>query len=220
MNAAKRKSPPDALLLIASGCPHCPTVLQGLAELVKHGVIGSLEVVNIAVAPERAAKLKVRSVPWTRIGPFELEGLRSSAELRRWAERAGTTEGLAEYFDELLSGGQLKTAERLVREDPTRLSALALLAGNPDTGIATRVGIGALLEGLHGSGLAGPLVQPLAELVHSEDARVRADAAHYLALTENTQAIGYLKALSNDDNANVREIAAEGLENLRSRSPA
>jgi len=219
MNAAERKSPPDALLLIASGCPHCPAVLQGLTELVKHGVIGRLEVVNIAVAPERAAELKVRSVPWTRIGPFELEGLRSPAELRRWAERAGTTEGMAEYFDELLSNGQLKTAERLVHEDPTQLSALALLAGNPATGIAARVGIGALLEGLHGSGLAAPLVQPLAELVHSDDARIRADAAHYLALTESAEAVTYLEALGGDDDPEVREIATEGLESLRSRSP-
>lgn len=107
-------------------------------ELVKQGVIGRLEVVNITVAPERASKLKVRSVPWTRIGPFELEGLRAPAELRRWAEQAGTTAGMAEYLGELLSGGRLQGAKRLVRDDPARLPVLALLVGNPDTGIATR----------------------------------------------------------------------------------
>ena len=55
---------PDALLLIASGCPHCPTVLTGLTELVKHGLIGRLEVVNVGIHPERASALKARTVPW------------------------------------------------------------------------------------------------------------------------------------------------------------
>ena len=49
------KAIPDALLLLAPGCPHCPAVLEGLGALVKDGALGTLEVVNIAVHPERAA---------------------------------------------------------------------------------------------------------------------------------------------------------------------
>ena len=45
---------PDAELLIAPGCVHCPVVLSGLAELVKKGVIGHLEVFNIAARPDAA----------------------------------------------------------------------------------------------------------------------------------------------------------------------
>ena len=105
MNEAEKNSVPDALLLIASGCPHCPTVLQGLSELVKAGVIGRLEVVNIGAHPEIAQGHGVRGVPWLRLGPFELEGLRAPAELRRWAERAGSNAGMADYVAELLKTG-------------------------------------------------------------------------------------------------------------------
>ena len=64
-------------MLLGTHCPYCPTVLKELGELVKSGVIGKLVVVNIEQHPEVARELGVRSVPWVRIGPFELEGLRS-----------------------------------------------------------------------------------------------------------------------------------------------
>ena len=64
--------PPDALLLLTSQCPHCPTVLQGLGELVKKGLIGRLEVVNIVARPDIAKQYGVRKVPWFRLGEFEL----------------------------------------------------------------------------------------------------------------------------------------------------
>jgi hypothetical protein len=34
-------------MLIGSHCPYCPTVLRGLSELVKTGVVGKLEAVNM-----------------------------------------------------------------------------------------------------------------------------------------------------------------------------
>ncbi len=80
---------PDAELLIASGCAHCPVVLSGLAELLKQGRIGRLDIINIAAHPELAEARNARSVPWIRIGPFELSGAHSAQELAVWVERAG-----------------------------------------------------------------------------------------------------------------------------------
>ncbi|MFZ0257771.1 MAG: HEAT repeat domain-containing protein, partial [Gammaproteobacteria bacterium] len=57
-------SRPDALLLIAPGCAHCPVVLQSLAEMLKAGSLGRLEVVNIVAHPEVAKAVGTRSVPW------------------------------------------------------------------------------------------------------------------------------------------------------------
>ena len=65
---------PDAELMIATGCAHCPVVLSGLAELLKKGQIGRLAVTNITSHPEVAEARGVRGVPWIRIGPFELSG--------------------------------------------------------------------------------------------------------------------------------------------------
>ena len=51
------------------------------------GDIGRLEVVNIGARPDIAQQFGVRTVPWVRLGPFELEGLRSPAELEAALQR-------------------------------------------------------------------------------------------------------------------------------------
>ena len=124
-------SVPDALLFLTAQCPHCPTVLQGLGELVKKGLIGRLEVVNIALHPDVAAKYGVRTVPWTRLGEFELEGLHSPAELRHWAEQAAAADGLANYYAEQFKQGQLPRVAAAIGRYPHHLSALVQLAGDP-----------------------------------------------------------------------------------------
>ena len=90
---SETRTPPDTLLLMGKQCPYCPTVLKGLQSLEATGVIGHLETVVIEDNPEIAAELGVRSVPWVRIGPFELPGLRAEEELREWAEKAGSVSG-------------------------------------------------------------------------------------------------------------------------------
>jgi hypothetical protein len=211
---AARGSPPDALLVIAPGCPHCPIVLQALSELIKSGRIGRLEVINAGVHDRLARSLGVRTVPWLRLGIFELEGLRSLAELRRWAERAGTPEGLADYFRELLESGALPKVLELVAEDDSRLAALLLLLEDPDTELAVRVGIGAVMEEFQGRAPLVRLVDDLGRLTHSRDAHVRGDASHYLGLSGSTHAIPYLQPLLTDPERQVREIAQESLERL------
>ena len=66
---------PSALLLIATGCQHCPTVLQNLSELIKEGRLSSLEVVNIV---EETAE---RGVPVLAISDSTLSPLAKSANL-------------------------------------------------------------------------------------------------------------------------------------------
>ncbi len=205
---------PDALLLIAPGCPHCPVVLEGLATLVKEAVIGRLEVVNIAAQPDRAAALGVRSVPWARIGPFDLAGLRSIEELRRWAGQAGSEQGMATYFNELLMSGQLQEVEDRVRKQPGYLRVLPGLLGNQETSINTRIGIMAVFEGLEGSGLGASVVDQLGALTTSTDARVRNDACYALSLTESANALPYLQACLEDPDSQVREVAQEAIEAL------
>lgn len=202
---------PDALLLIATGCPHCPTVLTGASELVKQGKIGRLDVVNVTTHPEVAEQHGVRGVPWLRLGPFELDGLRSPAELKLWAERAGTREGMAEYFRELLDTGQLKKAVATLRHDETQLQALLVLLADPQTALMVRVGIGAVLEEFAGSAALKQLTDELGRLTRSKDAHVRGDAAHFLALTREPRAAGFLRPLVNDPEQQVREIAQESL---------
>lgn len=207
-------SPPDALLLLAPGCPHCPTVLEGLNRLVKDGRIGSLEVVNIAQRPERATALGVRSVPWTRIGELILEGLRSPEELARWAELAGTDQGIREYVGEGLKAGGLARLESALAAHPHWLPALLPMVADAETELPVRIGLSALMESLAGSEALRALIPALGELSRHPEHRVRSDACHYLALSGDAGAIPWLRARLEDEQDEVREIAREGLDEL------
>jgi thiol-disulfide isomerase/thioredoxin len=205
---------PDALLLLTTTCPHCPKVLASLAELVKQGVIGRLEVVNITARPAVARKFGVRSVPWMKIGEFELQGLYTPAELRQWAERAGSFDGLGEYFHELLKSGQLDQVTAQVARGGHPLKVLIRLLGDADTELTVRIGVNAVVESLEGQPVLAEAVAPLIELARHRESHVRGDAAHLLSYTHQPEARPLLKTLLKDENADVREIATEGLERL------
>ena len=207
-------TPPDALFLLGTHCPHCPTVLQGLANMVKDGSLGTLKIVNIEQRGDIARELGVRSVPWVRIGSFELEGLRSEKELREWTLKANANKGMSDWLEELLSSGNLDKPLQQVRSDPATMDALLELFADPDTGLNIRIGISAIMEDLQGTDTLGAIVDRLGELTRHEDARIRGDACHYLALSGNPAATAYIQPLLKDEDENVREVARESLELL------
>ena len=190
--SAPTASPPDAELLIATGCAHCPVVLEGLSTLIKEGVISSLRVTNIVNQPERAQELGVRSVPWLQLGPFTLQGLHSPAELREWAERAGSMEGMSIYLHDQLKQGNLDAMEALLSAQPAWLDALIPLLEQEDTDMKVRIGVDALLETLAASTDLGKLIDELGRLSQHERQSLRSDATHYLSLTRSPAAIPFL----------------------------
>lgn len=203
---------PDALLLISTHCPHCPAMLSALADLVKQGVIGRLEAVNLEQRPEIGQSLGVRSVPWLRIGRVELAGVHSKAELADWAAKADSEAGMADYLHMLLREGQLPHAQALIEADPALLAAVLPIVGNVDASLNVRLGAGVLLENFAATDTLLALLPRLGELSQHADARVRADACHYLGLTGDATAQPWLEARLTDDDADVREIAAESLQ--------
>ncbi|HNQ03077.1 MAG TPA: HEAT repeat domain-containing protein [Thiobacillaceae bacterium] len=206
--------PADALLFLSSHCPHCPAMLRGLGELLKRGVIGRLEAVNLEVWPDAGVALGVRSVPWLRLGPFVLTGARASVELETWARRAESPAGMADALHELLKTGDLPQVLDLVSRDATRLAALLPIVANPEASMNVRVGAGAVLEEYAGSTVLASLVPELGALTRHADARVRADACHYLGLSRQAEARMWIESCLADTSTEVREIAAEALENL------
>jgi hypothetical protein len=206
---------PDALLLLSSHCPHCPAVLAALADLVKHGMLGRLEAVNLEQRPDVGQALGVRSVPWVRIGRIELAGVHSKAELAEWAAKADSEAGLADWFHLLLKEGQLPRAQALVEADSALLAAVLPIVGNVDASLNVRLGAGVLLETFAGTDTLRALLPRLGELSQHVDARVRADACHYLGLTADAAAKTWLEARLKDGDADVREIAAESLQAIQ-----
>jgi thioredoxin-like negative regulator of GroEL len=209
---------PDALLLLSSHCPHCPAVLSALADLLKQGVIGRLEAVNLEQRPEVGQALGVRSVPWMRIGRIELAGMHGKAELAEWAAKADSEEGMADWFHTLLKEGQLPKVQEMIEAEPGLLAAVLPIVGNVEASLNVRLGAGVLFEEFSDRDALRALLPRLGELSQHADARVRADACHYLGLTADISARHWLEDRLADDNADVREIAAESLEILVSAS--
>ncbi len=214
MTATADDALPDALLLITAGCAHCPVVLDGLTRLVKEAAVGRLEIVNVAAHPEYAEQRGVRSVPWTLLGDFELEGTLTVEELRHWAQLARSPDGMAAYFDHLLGSGQLARCTGMIRAHPERFAALLTLLADPDTSLNVRIGVSAAFEDLHDSGLIADAASELGALTRHADAAVRADACHALAFSSLVLAGRYLTDCLEDSDAAVREIAAESLATL------
>lgn len=208
--------PADALLFLTASCPHCPAALAALSGLVKSGALGRLEVVNLEVHPEAGEALGVRSVPWVRIGRIELAGAHTPAEYAEWADKADSEAGVADWFHTLLKDGQLPRVEALVAAEPALLAALLPVVANPEASINVRLGAGVLFETFADSPAMTPLVPRLGELTRHADARVRADACHYLGLSRDAAARPWLEDCLTDTDVEVREIAGESLIELPS----
>ena len=121
---------------------------------------------------------------------------------------------MADYFFQMLTRGRRAKVEEMARQEPARLRALARLMERPDAGMAVRLGIGAVLEELSGSGLAETMIPDLGALARNGDALTRADACHFLSLIGGRQVAPWLRACLDDEDREVRETAAEALEEL------
>ncbi len=209
-------SAPDALLLISTHCPHCPAMLAALADLVKQGTVGRLEAVNLEQHPEVGQALGVRSVPWVRIGRIELAGMHGKTELAEWAAKADSEAGMVDYFHMLLKEGQLPRVQAAIDAAPELLAAVLPIVGNVEASLNVRLGAGVLLENFAGTATLRALLPRLGELSQHTDARVRADACHYLGLTGDAAVKPWLDARITDEDADVREIAAESLQTISS----
>ncbi len=204
-------NPPGALLLVVPQCPHCPGVLEALSKLVKEGAIGRLEVVNVVQHPEQAVELGVRTVPWIRIGSFELEGSQSLGELRQWVEAASHGEGTGDYYQHLLESRRLDQVVAQIKARPATLRDLVAALESPETPMAVRIGIGAVMEEFAETSTLQDIVPLLDELSHSAEPQIRADACHYLSLSGTAAALAPVQRLLEDEDQEVREIARESL---------
>ncbi|MDJ0806526.1 MAG: HEAT repeat domain-containing protein [Gammaproteobacteria bacterium] len=208
---------PDAYLLLAPGCTYCPSVLEGLSQLIKAGKLGKLEIVNIHAHPEAAEQVSVRSVPWCRIGPFELDGAQSPSALTDWTRHATEGTGLDLYFRHLLETQRPHAVTHIIQSDPASLSELLVLLEDTNLPMSVRIGIGVVLEDLHGDPVLLHGQPSLLRLARSNEANIRADSAHYLSLIHSDEAVALLQDLLQDEHPDVREIAAESLDRLNAQ---
>jgi glutaredoxin len=209
---------PNALLLVSSRCPHCHALETLLRERMATGLLGKLEVINIDQTPEVAQQYGVRSVPWLRLGSFVFDEALTPAELDRWIEQAKQAGGQSRYIAHLLGTGRLVKAIEWIEAGNARLMAIMPLLADPDEKINVRAGVGAILEHFEDTPAIRALVPDLIALLQDSNPMIRTDACHYLSLTHCRDAIDPLKQLLEDEEPQVREVAAESLEALMNPS--
>lgn len=214
MNDLIDKTAPKAIMLLGTSCPHCPSVLKHLSQLIKVGDISQLTVINLEQYPEKAREYGVRSVPWVKIGSYELTGAQNLAALQQRVAWANKDSSLAGEFDYWLSEAQVDKAIDFLKKDPKAISAILELLGDSATVLSTRIGIGVIMEEFSGSDLIQQLIPDFAKLADHEDARVRADTLHYLGLTESQDAVPILQQHVDDKDAEVRGVVTDSLEAL------
>ena len=135
-------------------------------------------------------------------------------ELKLRVRAASGPNGMADYFHIMLAEGGLKKVIEIVDARPELLADLLPIVANPDASINVSLGASAVFERFSGKEPLRMLVPRLGRLSEHADARVRADATHYLGLSRSPLAQAFLAARLKDDSADVREIAADGLAEL------
>ena len=215
MNHSKQAS---AKLFIATGCSHCPVVLDTLSEQLKNGHLSSLTVTNIAVDNEKAEKLGIRSVPWFSLkneNTFMIfSGKYSPKEIQKWITSSQNKNGMQEYIEESLSTGQLMTISQVIQLHPETFSTVISMIKDEDTSMDIRIGLDALIESFAATEVLQKSVEELKKIVLSNNVRLQIDALHYIALTGDTENIIFLQEQTKQQDQQVKDAAVEALETL------
>ncbi|WP_455221848.1 thioredoxin family protein [Kaarinaea lacus] len=201
----------NALLLTAPGCVHCNALKNILEKLLADRLLGQLDVIDVTSRPEIAQQYGIKSVPWLKLGPFEFSGAQREQELRGWITQLDSAEGIAAYLKQLLETDDLDLAIKLVRENPGWINSLFVLVADEDKDIKLQLGISAIFEEFEGSSLLRDNIDRLGELVTHPNPKIRADIAHFLALSHDDRATGFLQQLALDSDREVKEIATDAL---------
>lgn len=207
----KQETPVIALLLTAPGCVHCAALKKILEKLLQEQLIARLEIIDVAAKPKIAEQYRIKSVPWLQINSLQFQGGMTEKELRELIAQIKSQQSNTYLLKHLLQTGELNQVLEHIEKKPALIVDLLPLIAEPELDMKVRLGISAVFEEFQGREILKNIVQPLAELARNESAQIRADVAHYLALTESTAALPYLQQLTQDPDKEVKEIADEAL---------
>jgi len=202
-------NPPHAILLIATGCAHCPVVMDALMKLIKQGKLRSIEVFNIQFEQTIAKQEGVRQVPWVKINEFAFTGKLTEQELAYWAKTSQQDNAKTLYFSWLIENQAVDTVITWLNKQPEDFNFICDLVLDKETPMAVRIGLNIIFESFESSPFLEPTITLLSQNLNQQPANIRGDICYYLGLSH--QAETQLKAFLNDENADVREIVEEAL---------
>ena len=210
---------PEVMLLIATGCAHCPTVMTHLSTLVKEGSISKLEIINIQQSPEIAETYNVRSVPWMKLDDYTLTGTQSLEELRQWIQISKSEDGLQHYIEQQLTNGELEKIITEIKQYPAWLKTIIDLLESDDTAMQVRLGIDTLIEHMAstdaGTDMLQSQIDKLGKLSQNIHPSRQADIIYYLGLSKSQKAIPYIEKFLQHSNPDIIEISHDALEEIK-----
>ena len=208
----------SAELFVATGCSHCPIVLNELSEQLKKGQLSSLKVTNIAVDNDRATELGIRSVPWFSLANENsfmiFSGDHTPKEIQKWLTASHSKKGMQEYIEEYLTNGQLMSITQAIQIKPEMFKHIIAMLEDDETSMNIRIGLDALIENFSRSEILKQQTTSLKKIASSNNIRLQIDALHYIALTGDTENKVFLEEMTRHENKQVKEAAIEALETL------
>lgn len=214
----QNSSPTSVELFVATGCSHCPLVLNELSEQLKKGAIAELKIINIAVDNTRADELNIRSVPWFSLANSHsfmiFSGNYSAKEIQHGLKTAKSSEGMKNYIEEFLSKGELMTITQAINIQPSVLSSVIAMLGDEETSMDIRIGLDVLIEQFSTTNILQNHTNELKKIALSDMPRLQIDALHYIALTGDVKNKIFLQDQIENSNPQIKEAALEAIETL------
>lgn len=209
------QQPVELVVFIGSTCPHCPQAARSALDLALESDRITTVIIDVARFPKLAEEYAVRSVPLTLIDrQLSVVGVVASAKLAEMIMARNGEDYDTRVFASLVEQGRLDPAAERLRADPT-----LLLTPWKQSTTSTRMGLMLVVEDvLDGDQSAlDSIVSGLVKNLGSNDGALRGDTADLLGQIGNKAAIPGLRALKNDPNPDVAEIAEEALEAIEAR---
>ena len=212
------RSPAEVTVLIAAACPHCPGAVRAALRLAMASRLVTVNVIDAQRFPEIAERFGAQSVPQTVFdGGLAVTGVRPAGELAGYLRDRGTEEHGARLFLSLVEQKRLADAAAAVAVEggPAHFAA----AWRRST-TGARIGLMLVAEHVleHAGSALDHAVDGLLPALAATDAALRGDTADLLGQIGHPSAVPALERLCDDPSADVAEIAADALDDIRAKA--
>lgn len=209
--------PAELLVFVGASCPHCPGAVRSACRIALATPLVSVSIVDVQVHEDLAARFNVRAVPLTLVdGGVAVTGVVPPSELLERILSRDETGPSEEVLLSLVEQGRFEEASSQIR---TATGAGHFAAIWRRSATSLRMGLMMAAEEVLQSDRAGldGLVAELIPVLQAEDASLRGDTATLLGSIGERSATAALKALLDDPNPDVAELASEALEEIEER---
>jgi hypothetical protein len=205
-------APAELLVFVAPTCPHCPQAARHAGQIAVASEHVSTFIVDVQQYPDLAQRFRAQSVPLTVVDQgLCFTGVVPVSDLVRSLLSRGTEEHEASVLGSLIEHGRLDEAAARIRSGSGAKPFVPLWR---DSTTSQRMGLmlvaSEVLEA-EPRGLDG-IVVDLVEVLGSEDVALRGDTADLLGQIGHASALDGLRALLDDPNPDVVEVAEEAIE--------